>query len=124
MGHVQFTSEWFRDYERRQAAKKGALVVSGKGVEQESDLHDEIIKECARRGWIPFHSRMDRPQTGNVGTPDFIIATDDGRTLYVECKRRKGKLTIAQQATLHWLLANKQIAFVVTSLDEFLRLVK
>lgn len=92
---------------------------SNSSVSRESDLHAQIIEYCTDRRWVCFHSRMDRKQHANVGMPDFVIATDDGRTIYAEAKRRGGKLTPTQNATLHWLKRNGQIAGVVTSLEEF-----
>lgn len=120
----RFSKEWFADYEARQRAKKNPLAVTkDNAVADESDLHDDIKDDCRRRGWIPFSGSMAHKTKRKIGEPDFIIATDDGRTLYVECKSKSGKLTPPQQATLHWLLHNKQIAFVVTSIEEFRRLV-
>lgn len=112
--------QWLIDYE----AKRNPRPPITSGVESESALHDSILEECKRRGWIAFHSRMDKPQTGNVGTPDFIIAASDGRTFYVECKRKGGKCSAAQNATLAWLALNKQISGVVSSLEEFILLTK
>lgn len=120
----RFSKEWFDEYQARHRAKEHPLVVSKEGaVTDESDLHDDIKGECRLRGWIPFSGSMAHKTKRTVGEPDFIIATDDGRTLYVECKTRTGKITPAQQATLHWLLHNKQIAFVVTSIEEFRRII-
>lgn len=120
----RFSKEWFDEYQARQRAKEHPLVVSKEGaVEDESDLHADIKEECRKRGWIPFSGSMAHKTKRQIGEPDFIIATDDGRTLYVECKSRTGKITPSQQATLHWLLHNKQIAFVVTSIEEFRRIV-
>ena len=120
----RFSKEWFDEYQARQRAKEHPLVLNKHGaVEDESDLHNDIKDECRRRGWIFFTGSMAHKTKRTAGEPDFICATNDGRTLYVECKSKTGKLTPAQQATLHWLLHNKQIAFVVTSIEEFRRIV-
>ncbi len=89
------------------------------GVEREADLHDQILEYCKDKGWICVHSRMDQPSTNQVGTVDAIVATDDGRTLWVEMKRPGGKLTPAQHAFIHWLERNHQEVCVVRSLEEF-----
>lgn len=89
------------------------------GTEREKDLHDEIIETCKARGWVIFHARTDCRTTYPLGTPDFIIATDDGRTLYVEAKARNGKLSPAQNAMLAWLRKNQQECYVVSSIEEF-----
>lgn len=88
-------------------------------TERESDLHDQIVSTCKARGWIIFHARMDCRTTYPLGTPDFIIATDDGRTIYVEAKARNGKLSPAQNAMLAWLRKNQQQCYVVSSIEEF-----
>lgn len=95
----------------------------GPSVERESDLQDAIEAECKRRGWIAFRSRMDRPTTMPIGTPDFVIMAEYGRTIYVEAKSRKGKVT-REQAALH-IMAKRlgHEVFVVRSLGEFLEAV-
>lgn len=104
--------------------RKHETVQAESLVEREKDLHDQIIKFCAEQPqpWVCLHSRTDKRQHSNLGTPDFIVATHDGRTIYAEAKRRGGKCTPAQNVMLHWLQRNGQIAGVVTSLEEFKRL--
>src|SRR5213079_131545 len=73
----------------------GALALAAAesyAVRRERGLHDEIILECNRRGWLTIHSRMDRPSTVQVGSPDFVIIADNRRTFLVEAKSRSGKL--------------------------------
>lgn len=89
-------------------------------VTREKDLHEQIINECKNRGWFYVHSRMDLPTTTACGVTDFVIATTDGRTLWIECKRAGGKLTPAQRATIHWLERNRQHVAVVYSFQNFL----
>jgi hypothetical protein len=88
-------------------------------IKSESTLHEEIAEYCSTRRWVCFHSRMDRKQHATLGMPDFVVATDDGRTIYAEAKQRGGKCTPSQNAILHWLKSNGQIVGVVTSLEEF-----
>ena len=70
---------------------------STEGVDRESDLHDAIIADCRRRGWIVIHSRMDRATTTAKGVPDFLIFADRARVFLFEAKRKNGKLTPEQQ---------------------------
>jgi len=98
---------------------RGQIKEPEEAVEHERDLHEDIIAECRRREWIPIFSRMDRKTRNPVGTPDFIIATDFGVTLYIEAKSRTGKLSTHQRATLAWLQKNKQIVGVVGSMSDF-----
>lgn len=109
----------FQQMLERTTRARGLIKEPEQAVEREKDLHDDIKDECRRRGWIPIFSRMDRKTSNPVGTPDFIIATHDGRTLYCECKSRTGKLSAAQRATIAWLLKNKQIVAVIGSMRDF-----
>jgi hypothetical protein len=85
---------------RRKAHDAGTSI--GEAVEREMDLHDEILRECARRSWIAIHPRMDMASTVRIGTPDFLVLANDGRMLMVECKNRLGKLSPDQQAFKAW----------------------
>ena len=88
--------------------------------QSEADLHDQILSECRRRAWPVVHSRMDRPTTSAVGTPDFVIALPKGRTLWIEAKTAHGKLTMEQRTWLFWLQKLGHRAFVVRSFQDFL----
>ena len=90
----------------------------------EAEIQDQIEAECRRRGWYVVRSRMDKPTTNGVGTPDLIIAIDCGRTLWVECKHPKRKPTEAQLGRLAWLGKLEQARTVVHSLAEFLEWVE
>jgi hypothetical protein len=90
------------------------------GVTDEGKLHDEILNECRRRGWIAFHSRMDVPQTANVGTPDFVILADQGRAILIEAKSITGKLSTAQAAINAWASKLGHRVHVVRSLADFM----
>lgn len=109
--------------EARVNSKRGMPSPS---VELESDLHEDIIKFCREqpKPWVCLHSRMDRRPTNNLGTPDFIIVTHDGRVFFVEAKRRLGKCSPAQNALLAWLTKNGAKAGIVRSMQEFEELVK
>lgn len=78
----------------------------GPGVKLEADLHDSILDHCRAKGWPVVHSRMDRPATCGVGTPDFAIAMPGGVTLWIEAKAAKGKQTPAQLA---WMAALRRV---------------
>jgi len=89
---MRMTSAQFAAHQRR-------LAKAAPTDDRESAIHDEIIFQCRARGWYVVHSRMDRRATVTVGAPDFILAMDSGRTLWIEAKRRNGKLSTSQQAT-------------------------
>jgi hypothetical protein len=88
----------------------------------ESDLHEKILSDCARRGWLVVRSRMDMPSTNGVGVPDLLIFMDGGRCLLIECKSRTGKLRPEQLAWLAWAKRLGHRCAVVRSLAEFLQL--
>lgn len=97
---------------------KKAKGCQGSG-EQERSLHEAIMAYCRSRCWPVVHSRMDRPATCGVGTPDFVIAMPGGRTLWIEAKTRFGKLRPEQLA---WMAALRHVgheAHVVRSMEEF-----
>lgn len=116
---MPITSFQYQQMLARTSAARREFQKPEKAVRRESDLHDDVIEECRRRSWIPIYSRMDRKTSNPLGTPDFIIATDDGRTLYLEAKSRTGKLSTAQRAALAWLKKNKQITGVIGSMADF-----
>lgn len=90
----------------------------GRSSESERTLHARILDHCRFFGWPVVHSRMDRPATSGVGTPDFVIAMHDGRTLWIEAKTATGKLTTEQAAWLAALRKNGHSAHVVRSLRQ------
>lgn len=93
-------------------------------VEQESDLHAEIAAELVRRRWFFVRSRMDKKTTCQKGVPDFICAAPDGRTYWIECKRKNAKLSKDQNITRHVLLALGHKHATVYSFEEFVEATK
>lgn len=92
------------------------------GVENESDLHEQIFTECRKRQWIAFHGSMAERTHRTEGEPDFLILCQGGKQLLVECKSRKGKLSPAQQAIKHHASTLGHTVHVVRSMDEFIRI--
>lgn len=97
-----------------QQAGRGA-----KNDDPESALHDFILEYAHSKGWLPVHSRMDRPSTVAVGVCDFILITPDN-VYFVEAKRRGGKPTPKQQAFLTAVRCLGWPATVLHSREEFL----
>lgn len=90
---------------------------------QELELHNEIIKECRRRGWNQYvHSNPVKKATNQPGTPDFIIPADAGRTLWIECKTVKGALSKDQRKFRDGLVARGHEFYVVRSLRRFIQI--
>jgi VRR-NUC domain len=94
------------------------------GVEREKLLHEQILAFCDGKGWLTLHCRTDRATTVRVGSPDFLVLADGGRIFAVECKRPGLKLRPEQAA---WLAQARKLghrAGVVTSMEQFLELVR
>jgi hypothetical protein len=92
---VTWTQSELNAYEARRTRPAREI---GIGVDREAKLHEQISEEVRRRGWIAIHPRIDKPTTLEAGAPDFLIFGDGGRVFLVECKRKGGKLSVAQQA--------------------------
>src|SRR5262249_39185170 len=94
------------------------------GVTRELDLHNAIMDYCDSKGWIYFHGAMCRRTSRTLGEPDFIIAMDAGKTIYVECKTATGKVTLEQKHIGIRLTSKSHDYYIVRSLDEFLKVVE
>ncbi len=92
------------------------------GVERERDLHDRIEADLKSRRWYYVHSRTDKKTTQAKGVPDFIIAAPGvpAKTLWIEIKKKGGKLSPEQNITRHILCALNHYYFTVYSWDDFL----
>lgn len=87
MSFKGFNSEWLKT----QGSKLSHVEQSKpptKAIDQEKDLHKEIINFCERQKWIACHGAMHRPTFRTTGEPDFIILAPRCVTIYVECKAR------------------------------------
>lgn len=101
---------------------KAEIGFSGAAFEactEEAKLHDEIIKKLKALNWPYLHSRMDMPTTVKRGAPDFVIAAPMGKTLWVECKSKTGKMELDQTGFGMSLLKQSHRWYVVRSMDEF-----
>ena len=87
-------------YSPPSAIAKG--LVRGTPATNEGQLHDEILAWCRAKGFPVVHSRMDRPSTSGIGTPDFVVALPKGQTVWVEAKTAKGKRVNATDLTSDW----------------------
>jgi hypothetical protein len=111
-------------YSPPSAIAKGIVSRPSNQADDESKLHEEILGYCRSKGWPVVHSRMDRPSTSSVGSPDFVVACDEGRTIWAEAKTGKGKLSTEQHAWIMALKSNGHKAGVVRSLQEFIELIQ
>ena len=89
----------------------------------EAALHDFILEECRRRGWLAFHGSMAHRTKRTVGEPDFVILTPGGRLLLVECKTSQGKLSPEQLAIACHARKLGHSIHVIRSQQEFRQLI-
>jgi hypothetical protein len=117
----------FHQMSQRVARARGKMSEEGpdtarEGCADEKTLHQEILNECRRRGWIAIHARMNRPTTIACGVPDFLILADRGRLFLVEAKSKSGKLRSEQLAFIAWATKLSHTVHIVRSCPEFLAL--
>lgn len=91
----------------------------GHGGANERDLHNQIFDECRKRGWIAFHGSMSDRTHRTEGEPDFIILANRGRSFFIECKTRLGKLSPAQNALWHQSRHLGHVIHIVRAIEDF-----
>lgn len=93
-------------------------------VEDESELHNNIIEHCKSKGWQYLHGSMAHRTFRTVGECDFVLMASEGRTFYVEVKTKTGKLSVDQQGFIAQARKNGHAVHVVRSFQDFLEVVK
>lgn len=113
------TSDYLRMLARQQ--KREAFEPSQtQAVEDESELHSDILAECRRRGWLAFHGSMAHKARRTLGEPDFTILCEWPRVLFVEAKTREGKPSPKQLEIHAWAAKLGHKIHVVRSMAEFM----
>ena len=95
-------------------------VSTGKPVDREKDLHDQIEEFCISQGFLYRHDRMDKKTTGQVGWPDYTIFAPNRAVAFIECKAKGKKATTAQLAKLAHARKLGFEAVVVDSYQDFI----
>ena len=85
----------------------------------ERELQNEIIRALNEKRILFFHGSTAHKTKRTEGEPDFVIALPEGRTLWVECKTRTGKLSEAQTIVRHRLETAGHAYHVVRNISEF-----
>jgi hypothetical protein len=98
--------------------RKPAPEVPG-ATKDERKLHEYILADCKRRGWIALHGSMAHRTFRTEGEPDFIVFASGGRVIAAECKAAKGKLSPAQAGLIAWADKLGHTIHVVRSNDEW-----
>ena len=120
----RMTEQQFRDYEARMYGKTKSGPAPSDAADDESVLQESIVAACRIRGYLAVRSRMDRATTNQVGVPDIIIAADNRRVIWCECKSKTGKLRPEQFATKVWLEKLGQEYCLCRSLSDFLTILE
>lgn len=123
---MRMSEQQVQDYYARQfsANRKGATATGmASAVSDEALLHNQIISECKRRGWIAFHGSMAHSTFRTEGEPDFVILADGGKVFLIECKTAKGKLSPAQLGIKAWAKRLGSEIHVCRSFADFLDVV-
>lgn len=98
------------------------VPASADAVEDESELHAQIIAHCRKQGWLFFHGSMAHKSRRTLGEPDFTILPGNGRILLIECKSARGKRSPAQLAVAAHAAKQGVTIPVVSSMADFLAL--
>lgn len=97
----------------------GAICPEG----EELELHNQIIRECRRRGWLGYiHSNPSKRTRQTLGAPDFVIPASGEQTLYVECKTKTGTLSKPQKQYRKNIQAQGHVYHIIRSFSAFLKL--
>lgn len=102
---------------------KTRIIKASDAVEEEAQLHYDILDWCREHGWVALHGTMAKRTGRTVGELDFTLI-GPGRVFFIECKDRDGKVSPDQQAMIMRLKERGQITGVVRSMREFLEIVK
>ena len=122
MSSTRFTQSDVNAFNARQ--NRAGLEQPFSDTSIESRLHEKIIDECERRGWLYLHGAMSKRTHRTAGEPDFLIYADKGRLFSVECKSASGKLSLEQSALIAHASKLGHTVHVVRSMQQFLELVR
>lgn len=122
MGSIS-QSDYVSMLARTQPKRKPAISIAP-SAKNEGGIHNDILAECKRRGWIALHGRMDTATGRTLGEWDLTVLADGGRVFFVEIKTATGKLRPEQAGMIAWAAKLGHSVHVVRSLEEFLSVVK
>jgi len=114
----RFSSDWLKSYLAKQFRPEQAPSTGA--VEDESQLHSEIIEYCISKGWLYFHGSMAHKTNRTPGEPDFTILASEGRVFFIECKALKRKPSSDQMEIIAWAHKLGHSVHVVHSFEQFL----
>ena len=98
-----------------------AEVQSKEEVKWERELRNQCLAFCARHDLWVGTAADHKKSTYTAGWLDLSIILP-GRTLYIELKRKNGKLSPKQLEFIGALYANHHLHYVIDSYEEFLKI--
>lgn len=118
MGNLHlFTPEWLQARLIKEGLKSGpGTLKAPAAVEEEAELHNDIIKFCKERGWLYFHGSMAHRTKRVPGEPDFVCLAPEGRVLFIECKSKTGKVSMEQAGVI---MQAKKLGHTIHVIDNF-----
>jgi hypothetical protein len=112
------------DYLAMQARlNKTPSTNSGDGVDDEGELHREVLAECRRQGWLCLHGSMAHRTKRTPGEPDCVVIMP-GVVLFVELKAKTGKPSTEQLGIQAWMRRLGFEMHIVRSLSQFMELTR
>lgn len=89
----------------------------------EKDIRDCVYEYLTKRGYFVWRDRQASHRAKNIfnenlGCPDILGMTKQGRFMGIEIKKKNGTLSIQQHNFLEKIKENGGIALVVTELDD------
>jgi hypothetical protein len=115
---MRFTQEEYLAYK----AKNNELKYTDDADEgKESKLDLKIARYIKDNGLYGFHDRSRG--INKAGHPDWVIALPNGRTLWIESKAKKGRMSEEQKNNRLLLLALNHEFYVIRSFKRFLEVV-
>lgn len=115
----------YQEMQRRlagNAVRQSEPCAATEPCNREAELHEQIRKEIASRGWLGFHGSMAHRSHRTVGEPDWIVLADQGRVFFIEAKSRTGKLSKEQCALRAWIEKLGHVFGEVRNIEGFLNL--
>jgi hypothetical protein len=122
-GGLRWTEEQLAEFKARRGARnrpEAEKPCSDADEGPEWKLQGKIMRWCEEHGFPCFHDRS--AGVNRAGFLDTVIALPGGRTLWVECKTRSGRLTKEQKREIMMLQTLGHEVYVVRSFRRFLEL--
>lgn len=106
------------------AAARDAAKAEKWAAGEEKSLQDAIQKDCERRGYFVYRSRMDKKTTGRKGFPDLVVYGPLGKCVHIETKSGTNKPSEEQEKCINELRAAGQWVLVCWNFPDAIEFIK